>query len=81
MPFILSGGFRLYVEVIDIAEPWRNNHATILLHHGIGAESGIWTDWISALARQYRIVRFDMRGFGRSGPRRGFPLVDRPVIG
>jgi pimeloyl-ACP methyl ester carboxylesterase len=72
--FIESGGHRIYYEVIDIAEPWRASPATILLHHGIGAHSGIWTDWIFGLIEQYRIVRFDMLGFGRSGvPEAGFP--------
>jgi len=66
VPFTVSAAQRLYYEAIEIAEPWRTNPPTILLHHGIGAESGIWADWIAVFAGQYRIVRFDMRGFGRS---------------
>lgn len=66
MPFTFNGGQRLWYEVVDIAEPWRRAPPTILLHHGIGAESGIWADWIATLAALYRIVQFDMRGFGRS---------------
>jgi pimeloyl-ACP methyl ester carboxylesterase len=72
VPFTVSAGCRLWFEVIEIAAPWESNPATILLHHGIGADSGIWTDWIASLVGQYRIVRFDMRGFGRSeAPARG----------
>lgn len=66
MPFVERGEHRLYYEVIDIAAPWVRAPSTLLLHHGIGAVSGIWADWIHALADRYRIVRFDMRGYGRS---------------
>lgn len=66
MPFVERGEHRLHYETIDIVEPWRTAPATLLFHHGIGAVSGIWTDWIHALANRYRIVRFDMRGYGRS---------------
>jgi pimeloyl-ACP methyl ester carboxylesterase len=66
VPFVERGEYRLYYEVIDIASPWVKEPATLLLHHGIGAVSGIWADWIHALADRFRIVRFDMRGYGRS---------------
>ncbi len=66
MPFVQRGPHRLFYEVIDIAAPWHAAPPTILFHHGIGAESGIWTDWVHALADRYRLVRFDMRGYGRS---------------
>lgn len=66
MPFVESGGQRLHYELIDITAPWHANPSTILLHHGIGADSAIWAEWICALADRYRIVRFDMLGFGRS---------------
>jgi pimeloyl-ACP methyl ester carboxylesterase len=69
-----SGEHRLYYDVIDMVEPWRASPQTILFHHGIGAEIGIWADWVQALAFRYRVVRFDMRGFGRSGvPAGDFP--------
>ena len=44
----------------------RLNPQTILFHHGIGANSHIWADWLPVLAAHYRLVRFDMRGFGLS---------------
>ncbi len=57
----------LHYEVTDFAEPWRE-HETILLLHG-NAESGeAWYRWMPELARDYRVVRPDMRGFGRSTP-------------
>jgi len=57
----------MYYEVTDFAEPWRE-HETILLLHG-NAESGeAWYGWMPQLASDYRVVRPDMRGFGRSTP-------------
>ena len=74
MPFVERGEHRIHYEMIELTEPWLAERATLLFHHGIGAESGIWTDWIHALAERYRIVRFDMRGYGRSDvPAADFP--------
>jgi pimeloyl-ACP methyl ester carboxylesterase len=74
MPVVNTGGQQLHYELIDSHAPWRANPATILFHHGIGADSGIWADWIGAFVDQYRVVRFDMRGFGRSAvPAPGSP--------
>ncbi len=57
----------MYYEVTDFAEPWRS-HETILLLHG-NAESGeAYYGWMPELARDNRVVRPDMRGFGRSTP-------------
>ena len=72
--FVERGEHRLYYETIDIAEPWMTEPATLLFHHGIGAQSGIWSDWVHILADRYRIVRFDMRGYGRSD----VPASDAP---
>lgn len=66
VPFVERGEHRLYYEVIDIVDPWVRAPATLLFHHGIGAVGEIWADWTHALADRYRIVRFDMRGYGRS---------------
>jgi pimeloyl-ACP methyl ester carboxylesterase len=46
--------------------PWQRPRLPILFHHGIGASSGIWAGWRPALADAYRLVTFDMRGYGRS---------------
>src|SRR5438105_8628944 len=57
----------MHYEVDDFTDPWRRPE-TILLLHG-NAESGLaWYGWVPALARHYRVVRPDMRGFGQSTP-------------
>jgi 3-oxoadipate enol-lactonase len=63
----------LHYAVDDFTDPWRRPQ-TILLLHG-NAESGLaWYGWVPALARQYRVLRPDMRGFGASTPMpRDFP--------
>lgn len=61
----ITPDLQMYYEVDDFAEPWRE-HETVLLLHG-NAESGeVWYGWMPQLAAQLRVVRPDMRGFGRS---------------
>ncbi|MEK6592019.1 MAG: alpha/beta hydrolase [Pseudomonadota bacterium] len=66
MPHAETENGNLYYEVIDLVVPWETRRETIIFHHGIGASSGIWTEWLPQLIERYRIVRFDMRGYGRS---------------
>ena len=70
----------MHYEVDDFTDPWRRPE-TILLLHG-NAESGLaWHAWVPTLARQYRVVRPDMRGFGQSTPMpRDYPwTLDRLI--
>lgn len=70
MPFLKqAGGPTLYYEVDDYTDPWRNA-PYLLLQHGYGRNSVFWYRWVPYLSRYYRVVRPDMRGFGRS--REGF---------
>jgi 3-oxoadipate enol-lactonase len=58
---------RLHYEVDDWTAPW-GERATVLLLHG-NCESGqAWYGWVPQLAGRFRVVRPDMRGFGRSDP-------------
>jgi 3-oxoadipate enol-lactonase len=60
-----SPDLEMHYEVDDFTDPWRQPE-TILLLHG-NSESGLaWWAWVPALARHYRVVRPDMRGFGQS---------------
>jgi pimeloyl-ACP methyl ester carboxylesterase len=61
-----SRGAALGFELIDLVSPWIEAPETILFHHGLGANMQIWAQWLPQLADRYRIVRFDMRGHGRS---------------
>ena len=63
----------MHYEVDDFTDPWRTPKTVLMLHGN--AESGLaWHGWVPTLARHYRVVRPDMRGFGRSTPMpRDFP--------
>src|SRR5215510_3833127 len=71
----------LHYLVDDYTDPWRTPE-TILLLHGSSESSASWYGWVPTLARQFRVVRPDMRGFGASTPMaRDFPWTLDVVIG
>lgn len=68
----------LHYEVDDFTDPWSEPDTVVLLH-GIAETAAIWRPWVPHLARAYRVVRVDLRGFGRSSPLprdRPFHLAD-----
>ncbi len=52
-------GGRLYYEVAG------KGHPLVLIHAGI-ADSSMWDDQFDLFARQYRVIRYDTRGFGKT---------------
>jgi pimeloyl-ACP methyl ester carboxylesterase len=66
MPSVAVPGSTLHYDVVDLTLPWIDQPQTILFHHGLGASSRTWAGWLPVLADRYRLVRFDMRGHGRS---------------
>ena len=66
MPYADTRAGRLHYEVVDLVVPWASRRETIVFHHGIGADPGIWSQWLPLLADRYRLVSFDMRGYRRS---------------
>lgn len=67
MPTLKSPGLDMYYEVDDFTDPWTQPD-TLLLLHGNCESGAAWYGWVPQLARQFRLVRPDMRGFGRSTP-------------
>ena len=57
--FAEVNGARLYYEVAG------EGHPLVLIHAGI-ADSRMWDDQFGVLAQRYRVIRCDVRGFGRS---------------
>src|ERR1700754_5081848 len=53
----------LHVAVDDFADPWAERE-TIVLLHGFAESGQAWFAWVPRLARRYRVVRPDLRGFG-----------------
>jgi pimeloyl-ACP methyl ester carboxylesterase len=65
-------GYLAY-EVLRYNGPWRDADP-MLLHHGVGLHAGFWDGWLPTLTAHYPVVRFDMRGHGRSAvPPAGYP--------
>ena len=71
MPSVTVPGWTLHYDVTDLVPPWRGQPETIVFHHGLGGSAATWAGWLPVLAERYRIVRFDMRGHGRSVPAGG----------
>ncbi|TMD44634.1 MAG: alpha/beta fold hydrolase [Chloroflexi bacterium] len=57
--FLQAQGAPLYYEVAG------QGHPLLLIHAGI-ADSRMWDQQFDTFARQYRVIRFDLRGFGQS---------------
>jgi 3-oxoadipate enol-lactonase len=78
--FEASPSAQLYYEIDDFTDPWRVPETVLMLHGN--AESGLaWYGWVPAVARHYRVVRPDMRGFGASTPMpRDFPWTLDVII-
>jgi 3-oxoadipate enol-lactonase len=49
----------------DFTDPWTTAPWVVLMH-GVAENSDAWYGWIPHIARHYRVLRFDVRGFGRS---------------
>ena len=70
----------MHYVVDDFTDPWTKPE-TILLLHG-NSESGLaWHGWMPQLARRFRVVRPDMRGYGQSTPMpRDYPWSMESIV-
>jgi 3-oxoadipate enol-lactonase len=60
-------GTRLYYEDAGTGDP-------VVLIHGFTLDTRMWDDQFDVLARDFRVIRYDARGYGRSAvPRKGEP--------
>jgi pimeloyl-ACP methyl ester carboxylesterase len=68
MPTIHVNGVDLYYETHGTGEP-------VLLVHGLGSSTQDWEAQIPALAQQFEVIAFDVRGHGRSAkPRQRYSV-------
>ena len=65
MKFRLDDGAELYYTIDNFTDPWREAE-TVVFHHGMAKNHGLWYGWIPTLAAHYRVIRFDARGMGQS---------------
>jgi pimeloyl-ACP methyl ester carboxylesterase len=57
----------LHYVVDDYTDPWRRPE-TVLMLHGSSESGAVWYGWVPHLAREFHVVRPDMRGFAQSTP-------------
>jgi pimeloyl-ACP methyl ester carboxylesterase len=61
-----------YIEVagmrLHLRDTGSKQAPAIILIHGFGASLHTWEPWAQALSKDYRVIRFDVPGFGLTGP-------------
>jgi len=57
--FAEVNGTRLYYEVAGSGQP-------LVLIHGYALDTRMWDDQFDAFSKQYQVIRYDLRGFGKS---------------
>lgn len=60
-------GVSVFCQLQDFTDPW-TPAPTIIMVHGFAESSASWYAWVPYLARNYRLILFDMRGYGKSTP-------------
>ena len=68
MPYFeTTDGIQIHYHVDDFRDPWIGGEPeTVLMHHAFARNLSWWTKLVPALARKYRVVRYDVRGCGDS---------------
>ncbi len=61
--FKASDGLEIAYALDDYADPWRPADTVILVHAAMGSSVRFYA-WVPQLAREFRVVRIDMRGHG-----------------
>ena len=67
--YVNVNGGKLYYEIDGEGE-------TLVLNHAGFVDSGMWDEQWSAFTKRFRVIRYDMRGFGKSDSANG-PLCRR----
>jgi pimeloyl-ACP methyl ester carboxylesterase len=59
--FAEVNGTKLFYEVAGSGQP-------VIFLHGFGLDNRMWDDQFDDFAQHYRVIRYDLRGFGKSSP-------------
>ena len=62
---VASDGLKLRYAADDYSDPWRPQETVFLLHAAMGSSRRLYK-WVPILARDFRVVRPDMRGHGQT---------------
>jgi len=81
--FTASDGLGLSYVVDDYTDPWRNSDTLVMVHAAMGSARRFYA-WVPHLARNFRVVRLELRGHGESdipGPTQlTFERLTRDVV-
>jgi pimeloyl-ACP methyl ester carboxylesterase len=72
--FTTSDGLSLAYYIDDFTDPWKRAPTLLLLHAAMGSARRYFA-WVPHLARDYQVVRLDLRGHGNSQ----VPPADQPL--
>jgi 3-oxoadipate enol-lactonase len=67
----LGGGIQLYYKDEWLGAPWLTGEPALFLHGNLETHR-IWYGWVPRMAQQFRLLRADLPGFGRSTAPRDF---------
>ncbi len=67
----LGSGIQIYYKDEWLGAPWVTGEPAVLLHGNLETHE-IWYGWVPRMAQQFRLLRPDLPGFGRSTAPRDF---------
>lgn len=65
MSYVTVNKLKFYYSDDDFTDSWKEPEV-VLIQHGWGRSSKFFYHWVPGLARDYRVLRRDMRGHGQS---------------
>ena len=81
MPFLDTPGCKLFYTIDDHTDAWTKPESVVFVH-GFTENTEAWRAWVPHFSRRYRVIRYDQRGFGRTGAvAADFPLTTDVVVG
>ena len=70
MPYLNRDWGAAYYRDCDEAVPWQRDDQgaceSVLFLNGLAIDGDIWVTWLPELVGRFRLIRLDLRGFGRS---------------
>jgi pimeloyl-ACP methyl ester carboxylesterase len=80
MPTVNVNGYEVYYYDDDFTDPWRPSEVVLINHYGVG-DSTLYNRWVPVLASDYRVIRWDRPGHGRSEkPPYGYKMSVEGII-
>ena len=80
VPTVNVNGYDIYYYDDDFTDPWRRNEVVLINHYGVG-DSTLYRKWVPVLGKEYRVIRWDRPGHGKSQvPPIGYKLTIDEII-